>query len=111
MARTSNRRPRKHPAAHAALRRHEWLQQHHQLAPIRCTRRVPKEYKAPNLTYSDKMTLRVGKYQFVLTHAKGETDDHTWIWTPKVRIVYTGDLFIWVAPNAGNPQKVQRYVI
>jgi alkyl sulfatase BDS1-like metallo-beta-lactamase superfamily hydrolase len=71
----------------------------------------PKEYKAPNLTYSDKMTLRVGEYQFVLTHAKGETDDHTWIWIPKARIVYTGDLFIWAAPNAGNPQKVQRYVI
>jgi len=71
----------------------------------------PKEYKAPNLTYSDKMTLRVGEYQFNLTHAKGETDDATWVWIPKDRIVYTGDLFIWAAPNAGNPQKVQRFVI
>ena len=24
-------------------------------------------------------------------------------------MLWTGDLFIWVAPNAGNPQKVQRY--
>ena len=24
-------------------------------------------------------------------------------------MLYTGDLFIWAAPNAGNPQKVQRY--
>ena len=71
----------------------------------------PKQYQAPNLTYSDRMTLRVGDRQFELTHAKGETDDHTWVWLPKERILYTGDLFIWAAPNAGNPQKVQRYVI
>jgi alkyl sulfatase BDS1-like metallo-beta-lactamase superfamily hydrolase len=31
------------------------------------------------------------------------------VWWPERRILWTGDLFIWVAPNAGNPQKVQRY--
>src|SRR5205823_5953566 len=44
-----------------------------------------------------------------LTHARGETDDHTWLWWAARRILFTGDLFFWVAPNAGNPQKVQRY--
>ena len=44
-----------------------------------------------------------------LRHARGETDDATWVWWPERRILWTGDLFIWVAPNAGNPQKVQRY--
>jgi len=44
-----------------------------------------------------------------LTHARGETDDHTWIWWPARRMLFSGDLFFWVAPNAGNPQKVQRY--
>ena len=24
-------------------------------------------------------------------------------------MLWTGDLFLWVAPNAGNPQKAQRY--
>ena len=71
----------------------------------------PVEYHAPNLTYSDKTTLRVGGRQFELTHARGETDDHTWVWLPQDRILCTGDLFIWAAPNAGNPQKVQRYVL
>ena len=71
----------------------------------------PKQYQAPNLTYSTRTTIRQGDHSFVLTHAKGETDDHTWVWLPKERIVYTGDLFIWAAPNAGNPQKVQRFVI
>ena len=25
--------------------------------------------------------------------------------------IFTGDLFIWAVPNAGNPQKVQRYCV
>ena len=44
-----------------------------------------------------------------LTHARGETGDHTWPWWPERRILFTGDLSCWVAPNVGNPQKVQRY--
>jgi alkyl sulfatase BDS1-like metallo-beta-lactamase superfamily hydrolase len=44
-----------------------------------------------------------------LNHARGETDDHTWVWLPDRRVLCTGDLFIWASPNAGNPQKVQRY--
>tara|TARA_B110000908_G_C10025724_1_gene344978 strand:+ start:296 stop:643 length:348 start_codon:yes stop_codon:yes gene_type:complete len=28
---------------------------------------------------------------------------------PRRRFCFCGDLFIWAAPNAGNPQKVQRY--
>ncbi len=31
------------------------------------------------------------------------------VWIPSKRVVCTGDLFIWAFPNAGNPQKVQRY--
>jgi alkyl sulfatase BDS1-like metallo-beta-lactamase superfamily hydrolase len=42
-------------------------------------------------------------------HARGETDDHVWTWVPERRWLFPGDLFIWAVPNAGNPQKVQRY--
>jgi alkyl sulfatase BDS1-like metallo-beta-lactamase superfamily hydrolase len=41
--------------------------------------------------------------------ARGETDDHTWTWFADRRVLCCGDLFIWASPNAGNPQKVQRY--
>ena len=51
----------------------------------------------------------MGEVTLELSHARGETDDHTWLWWPARRILWTGDQFIWVAPNAGNPQKVQRY--
>ena len=47
--------------------------------------------------------------RFELHHARGETDDHTWTWMPERAVLCCGDLFIWASPNAGNPQKVQRY--
>lgn len=69
----------------------------------------PTEYDYPDTTYTDAHRLEVGGVTLELTHARGETDDHTWLWWPARRILFTGDLFFWVAPNAGNPQKVQRY--
>src|SRR2546423_97865 len=51
----------------------------------------------------------VGGMRFELHHARGETDDHTWTWVPATKVLCCGDFFIWASPNAGNPQKVQRY--
>jgi glyoxylase-like metal-dependent hydrolase (beta-lactamase superfamily II) len=69
----------------------------------------PTEYDYPDTVYDATHRLEVGDVTLELTHARGETDDHTWIWWPARRMLFTGDLFFWVAPNAGNPQKVQRY--
>ena len=69
----------------------------------------PTEYRYPDRTYRDHLELEVGGRRFELHHARGETDDHTWTWVPDRQILCTGDLFIWATPNAGNPQKVQRY--
>ncbi|MFZ9628567.1 MAG: alkyl sulfatase dimerization domain-containing protein [Ilumatobacteraceae bacterium] len=69
----------------------------------------PTEYVDPELTYRDTLQLTVGDVGFDLHHARGETDDHTWAWVPSHRALCVGDLFIWQFPNAGNPQKVQRY--
>lgn len=69
----------------------------------------PTEYRYPDLTYRDRLELEVGGLRFELHHARGETDDHTWTWVPERRVLCCGDLFIWASPNAGNPQKVQRY--
>jgi alkyl sulfatase BDS1-like metallo-beta-lactamase superfamily hydrolase len=73
--------------------------------------RWPVEFQAPTDTYSDHLELSVGGTRFQLHHAKGETDDHTWVFLPETKTLCTGDLFIWAAPNAGNPQKVQRYAV
>jgi alkyl sulfatase BDS1-like metallo-beta-lactamase superfamily hydrolase len=69
----------------------------------------PTEYDYPDTAYDHTLRLDAGDVTLELQHARGETDDHTWVWWPERRVLWTGDLFIWVAPNAGNPQKVQRY--
>lgn len=70
----------------------------------------PSEYRQPDVTYRDQLSFRAGDLSFDLRHALGETDDATWTWVPQRRLLHTGDLFIWAVPNAGNPQKVQRYL-
>ncbi|MFI5801541.1 alkyl sulfatase dimerization domain-containing protein [Streptomyces sp. NPDC051561] len=71
----------------------------------------PTEYRYPDTSYRDRLTMRRGELTFELVHARGETDDHTYVWIPELRTLCTGDLFIWNSPNAGNPQKVQRYPV
>jgi glyoxylase-like metal-dependent hydrolase (beta-lactamase superfamily II) len=71
--------------------------------------RWPAEYRYPDRTYASELTIEVGGTTFDLRHEKGETDDHTVTWLPDHRVLCCGDLFIWASPNAGNPQKVQRY--
>ncbi|MCY3636837.1 MAG: MBL fold metallo-hydrolase [bacterium] len=63
----------------------------------------------PHTTYASTLDLEVGGVPLELIHAQGETDDHTTVWMPVERALFVGDLFIWFFPNAGNPQKVQRY--
>jgi alkyl sulfatase BDS1-like metallo-beta-lactamase superfamily hydrolase len=69
----------------------------------------PTEYRYPDATYRDRLVLDIGGERFELHHARGETDDHTWTWAARRKVLCCGDLFIWASPNAGNPQKVQRY--
>jgi glyoxylase-like metal-dependent hydrolase (beta-lactamase superfamily II) len=69
----------------------------------------PVNYRYPDRTYSDELPVSVGGHDFLLRHEKGETDDHTVTWLAEQRVLCCGDLFIWASPNAGNPQKVQRY--
>ena len=69
----------------------------------------PREYRFPDETYRDEHDLNVGSSQFHLRHEKGETDDATVTWLAEKGVLCSGDLFIWNSPNAGNPQKVQRY--
>jgi alkyl sulfatase BDS1-like metallo-beta-lactamase superfamily hydrolase len=69
----------------------------------------PTDYRDPDLVYRDHLTIEIGGQTIELHHDRGETDDHTWVWLPAHDALCTGDLFIWAAPNCGNPQKTQRY--
>jgi glyoxylase-like metal-dependent hydrolase (beta-lactamase superfamily II) len=63
----------------------------------------------PDTLYDDALTVRVGGVQFDIRHGRGETDDHSYVHCPERGVLCAGDFFIWSVPNAGNPQKVQRY--
>lgn len=69
----------------------------------------PTSYRYPDQTFRDFYAVEAGGVRFELHHARGETDDHAWTWVPGRKTLCCGDLFIWCVPNAGNPQKVQRY--
>jgi len=76
--------------------------------------RLPEPFFADDFIYPDETfrtetTFKLGGRTFELHHARGETDDHSWAWVPEDRALCVGDFFIWQFPNAGNPQKVQRY--
>lgn len=74
----------------------KWPQQH-------------EDFFWPDTTYRDRLTLQIGGERFELRHAEGETDDVTWVWACERDIVCTGDLWVGMLPNCGNPQKVQRH--
>ena len=67
------------------------------------------DWVRPQVTYGDRLDLEAGDASLQLVHARGETDDHTIVWSQQHRMLFTGDLIFWAFPNAGNPQKVQRY--
>ena len=69
----------------------------------------PGEHRRPDEVYDDELSLTVGGLHLDLTHGRGETDDATYVWLPRKRILVSGDFVIWAFPNAGNPRKVQRF--
>ncbi|MEI8240731.1 MAG: alkyl sulfatase dimerization domain-containing protein, partial [Actinomycetota bacterium] len=72
---------------------------------------LPASTLRPAETFATSHELTVGEERIELHHARGETDDHLWAWLPGRKTLMTGDFLIWNFPNAGNPQKVQRYPI
>lgn len=69
----------------------------------------PTRYRYPDTVFHDEFELLLGGEIFRLFHGRGETDDHAWLWAPQRKLVVAGDFVMWAAPNAGNPQKAQRY--
>jgi alkyl sulfatase BDS1-like metallo-beta-lactamase superfamily hydrolase len=69
----------------------------------------PIGQRRPDEVYDETLSLTIGGEPLELTHGRGETDDATFVWVPRHRVLASGDFVIWVFPNAGNPRKVQRY--
>jgi len=71
----------------------------------------PTQFDWPTLTFRETLVQQLGTLEVQYYAAKGETDDHCYLWIPERSYLFTGDLVIWRAPNCGNPQKVQRYPV
>ena len=72
---------------------------------------LPRGVLRPDVEVGDRHSITLGDDVIEMFHARGETDDHLWSWLPKQRAIMAGDFLIWNFPNAGNPQKVQRFPI
>ncbi len=72
---------------------------------------IPSDTLWPSHVVDDHDSITVGDRSVELHHARGETDDHLWGWEPDRKWAFVGDFVIWNFPNAGNPQKVQRFPI
>jgi len=70
----------------------------------------PAQWRRPDVTYADTLAVTHGGLTLEMHHARGETDDATWTWIEERALLHPGDLFVYCLPNAGNPQKVQRYL-
>lgn len=69
----------------------------------------PSDLRSPDLTFRDSMTVRRAGVTFELFHAEGETDDAAVAYVPEHKLLMPGDMFVWLVPNCGNPQKAQRF--
>jgi alkyl sulfatase BDS1-like metallo-beta-lactamase superfamily hydrolase len=72
---------------------------------------LPSRTLRANQTFRDVLPMTIGDTKVEMHHARGETDDHLWAWLPDKKWLFAGDFVIWNYPNAGNPQKVQRYAL
>jgi alkyl sulfatase BDS1-like metallo-beta-lactamase superfamily hydrolase len=72
---------------------------------------LPRNTLRPTETFNESMHLTFGDTAVEFHHGRGETDDHLWAWFPDRKWLMAGDFVIWNYPNAGNPQKVQRYAL
>ncbi len=70
-----------------------------------------KSFRYADLAYRDYQTLELVGEAVELHHARGETDDATWVWMPTRRTAMVGDLIVSSMPNTGNPNKVQRFTL
>jgi len=71
----------------------------------------PRAWVAPDRSYRTQAVIDLAGERVELHHARGETDDATWVWLPERRLALVGDLSVASIPNTGNPNKPQRYTL
>jgi alkyl sulfatase BDS1-like metallo-beta-lactamase superfamily hydrolase len=68
-------------------------------------------YTFPDHTYRQFKKLELARERVELHHARGETEDASWVWLPERKAALVGDLIVSSLPNTGNPTKPQRFTL
>ena len=58
----------------------------------------PTDFRYPDETFRDRLDLTIGGETIECHHARGETDDHVWLWVPGRRVLCTGDPMAGTVP-------------
>ena len=111
LAGSGGRGPRRRAGALRPLHRDRRLQRDHQPTAVRRAR-VPVAHRVPlprpHLRRStSRWRWAASTSSCTMPGARPTTTPGHG--SPRPRVLCCGDLFIWASPNAGNPQKVQRY--
>ena len=64
----------------------------------------------PDITFRDRLALRIDGESFELHHAPGETEEQIWMALPSRGAIFTADYFQGFLPNAGNGKRIMRHV-
>jgi len=65
----------------------------------------PDQVTWPTMMFRDALTQRFGDLEVRYRAARGETDDHCYLFIPERAYLFTGDLVIWASANCGNPRR------
>ncbi len=57
------------------------------------------DFRAPTVTFADRLNLKIAGIEMTLVHAPGETDDQIYVWLPATRTLLPGDNYYRAFPN------------
>lgn len=63
-----------------------------------------------DISFRDRLSLKIGGEQFDFFHAPGETEEQIWMAMPDRRTIFTADYYQGFLPNAGNGKRIMRHI-
>lgn len=64
----------------------------------------------PDITFRDRLDLKIDGELFQFHHAPGETEEHIWMAIPSRKAIFTADYYQGFLPNAGNGKRIMRHI-
>ena len=68
------------------------------------------ELKLPNITYTDHMTLHIGKHTFKILHTPGHTAGQSAVYIPEEKLVFAGDTVLGQTRTAVHDASLEKWI-